>query len=256
MRLHLTTAILTMTLAGGAASYAAPKGESKDFVLHESGTAKDARGASASKIEPTKTDAAMRFIVVDKDKGPMKGIVIALTAPSGLKFYTEETDAAGYAEVLVPVGQKYELTYLSLGRKDIAATVSVTNEPNQNVKLTLRYKGMPAPPPFVMTGVTFDTGRATIRPESFPQLDVVVAFMAHKKSARIQISGHTDNVGKPKANKDLSARRALACRAYVISKGIDGSRLEAAGYGDEHPIAPNDTDEGRQKNRRIEAKEL
>jgi outer membrane protein OmpA-like peptidoglycan-associated protein len=134
--------------------------------------------------------------------------------------------------------------------------VAVTGEPNQNVKLTLRFKRLPPPPPFVLTGVTFDTGKATIRSESLPRLDIVVDFMTHKKSARIQISGHTDNVGNPKGNKVLSEKRAQACRAYIISKGIDGSRLEAIGRGDESPIAPNDNDEGRQKNRRIEAKEL
>jgi OmpA-OmpF porin, OOP family len=256
---HLVTiAITALALAANAAPDGGqrPSGESKDFVLHESGTAKDAHGAKASKIQPTKTEAAMRLIVVDKDKGPVKGVVISLTAPSGTKYYTEETDAEGYAEVLVPVGQKYELTYLSLGRKDIAATVSVTNEPKQNVKLTLRYKSLPPPPPFVLSGITFDTAKATIRPESFPRLDVLVDFMTHKKSARVEISGHTDNVGKPKANKTLSAKRAQSCRAYVISKGIDGSRIDAVGYGDERPIASNHTEDGRQTNRRIEVKEL
>jgi OOP family OmpA-OmpF porin len=258
MRHLVTITITAMALAAGGVSYAAPpvSGESNDFVLHDSGTAKSAHGAKASKIVPTKTDAAMRLIVVDKDKGPVKGVVISLTAPDGTKYYTEETDTDGYAEVLVPVGQKYELTYLSLGRRDVAATVSVTSDPNQNVKLTLRFKRLPPPPPFVLTGVTFDTGKATIRSESLPRLDIVVDFMTHKKSARIQISGHTDNVGNPKGNKALSEKRAQSCRAYVISKGVDGSRLDAVGYGDELPIAPNDSDEGRQKNRRIEAKEL
>jgi OmpA-OmpF porin, OOP family len=256
MRHLVTLTLAAMALAASAASHAAKPdaGEGNDFVLHN--TAKDTHGAKASKIEPTRTDAAMRFIVLDTEKGPVKGVVIALTGPTGSKHYTDETDAEGYAEVLVPVGQKYELTYLSLGRKDIAATVSVTNEPNQNVKLTLRHKRLPPPPPFVLTGIVFDTGKATIRPESFPRLDIVADFMTHKKSSRVQISGHTDNVGKPKANKLLSQRRAQACRLYIVAKGVDGGRVEAAGYGEERPIAPNDTDEGRQKNRRIEAKEL
>ena len=80
--------------------------------------------------------------------------------------------------------------------------------------------------------------------------------MTHKKKVRIQISGHTDNVGKKAANKVLSQKRAQACRDYVISKGIEASRIEAVGYGDERPIEPNDSEEGRQKNRRIEAMEL
>jgi OmpA-OmpF porin, OOP family len=253
---------------GAAAPAAAPGApdEPKEFVLNDSDPARTAHGTKPSKIKPTRTEAAMRLVVLDKDKGPVAGVVISLTAPDGTRYYTEETDAEGYAEVLVPVGQKYDLTYLSLGRRDIAATVTVTSAPKQTIKLTLRYKrytpppasppDAPAAPRFVLGGVTFDTGKATIRAESFPRLDSVVEYMTHKKSARIEISGHTDNVGNPKANKALSEKRAQACRQYVIAKGIEGSRLTAIGHGDERPIAPNDTDEGRQKNRRIEATEL
>ncbi len=233
--------------------------EKNAFILRNSDTAKDARGASESKIKPTATEAAMKFFVVDKDKGPIEGIVISMTAPDGTKYYTKETDSAGYAEVLVPVGKKYRLIYLSLGREDVAASVPVTDEPNQNIKLTLRYKRYDKEQEeerFVLEGVLFDTGKATLRPESFPRLDGVVEYMTHKKSARIQISGHTDNVGDANANKVLSEKRAKACRDYIVSKGIDASRVTAVGYGDEQPIASNDTTEGRQLNRRIEATEL
>ncbi|MDX2024516.1 MAG: OmpA family protein [Deltaproteobacteria bacterium] len=245
---------------------AAPSGAAaNEFQLQNSNTARSAQGATASKIKATKTEAAMKFVVVDKDKGPVAGIVICLTAPDGKKFYTEETDATGYAEVLVPIGQKYELVYLSLGRRDISAHVNVTNEPNQNVKLTLRYKRPPPPPEikrnkgaprFVLNGVNFDTGKATIRPESFARLDAVVEYMQHKLQSRIEISGHTDNVGNPKANKALSLARAQACRNYLVNKGIQGDRIVAVGVGDEHPMASNDSEEGRQQNRRIEATEL
>jgi outer membrane protein OmpA-like peptidoglycan-associated protein len=244
----VTIAVATMALAAPDAG---------EFVLQDSNVAKGARGAKPSKIVPTRTEAAMKFFVIDKDKGPVKGVVICLASPTGEKYYTEETDEEGYAEVLVPVGQKYDVTYLSLGsRREIAATVAVTSEPKQNVKLTLRYKRQPPPPPFVLTGVNFDTGKAIIRPESTGLMDIVVEFMKHKKSATIEISGHTDNVGKPKANKALSARRAQACRSYLISRGIEGTRITAVGYGDERSLAPNNSDENRQKNRRIEVVEL
>ena len=245
--------------AGSSESDATEESDTENtFALQDSDSAEGAHGASPSKIKPTKTEAALKFIVIDKDKGPIPGIVVSLTSPDGKKYYTQETDSEGYAEVLVPVGQKYDLVYLSLGRKDVAAKVPVSNEPNQNIKLTLRYKRHEPTkePRFVLSGVTFDTGKATIRPESFPRLDSVVEYMMYKKSARIEIAGHTDNVGNPKANKTLSEKRAQACRDYLISKGIDGSRIEAVGYGDERPIAPNDTEAGRQLNRRIEATEL
>jgi OOP family OmpA-OmpF porin len=246
--------VAALVLAANTAAYAAD--EKPEFQLQDTHTAKEAHGASASKLKPTRTEAAMKLFVVDKDKGPIKGVVIFLTGPDKKKYYTEPTDSEGYAEVLVPVGQRYDVTYLSLGRREIAATVPVDDEPNQSVKLTLRYKREVAQQPFVMAGVNFDTAKATIRPESFPHLDTVVEFMAPKKEARVEISGHTDNAGNAKANKSLSEKRAQACRNYIVSKGIDKKRLDAIGFGDERPIAPNDSDEGRQKNRRIEAKEL
>jgi outer membrane protein OmpA-like peptidoglycan-associated protein len=251
------------TTSGEAA--AAPN----QFAMTEgTGNAKAAHGVGESKIKPTKTEAAMKFVVVDKDKGPIPGIVIMLTDPESLKkYYTDETDATGYAEVLVPVGKTYDLVYLSLGVKEIAAKVPVSNEPNQSVRLTLRYKyERPAPrvanvphppePGFILDGVQFDTGKATLRPDSLSRFDSVVEYMQHKKSARIEISGHTDNKGNAKQNKALSEKRAEACREYLISQGIEADRITAVGYGDERPIASNDTEAGRQQNRRIEAAEL
>jgi outer membrane protein OmpA-like peptidoglycan-associated protein len=260
MRYRPSTTIAAMVLAATTAAYAASPPpaaeENNEFKLQDTHTAKEAHGATASKLKPTRTEAVMKLFVVDKDKGPVKGVVMFLTGPDKTKYYAEPTDSEGYAEVLVPVGRKYDITFLSLGRRDIAATVPVADEPSQSVKLTLRYKREVAQQPLILAGVNFDTAKATIRPESFSRLDTVVEFMVHKKSARVEISGHTDNVGDPKANRTLSEKRAQACRNYIVSKGIDKKRLDAVGYGDDRPIAPNDTDEGRQKNRRIEAREL
>jgi outer membrane protein OmpA-like peptidoglycan-associated protein len=255
------TTVAVVVLVATTGAYAAPSAaaasdEKREFQLQDTHTAKEAHGARPSKITPTRTEAAMKLFVVDKDKGPIKGVVILLTGPDKPQHYPEPTDSEGYAEVLVPVGKTYDVTYLSLGRREIAATVPVADEPSQSVKLTLRYKREVREKPFILAGVNFDTAKATIRPESFPHLDAVVEFMAHKKSARVEISGHTDNVGSAKDNKTLSEKRAQACRNYIVSKGIDKRRLDAVGFGDQRPIAPNDTDEGRQKNRRIEAKEL
>lgn len=245
-------------------------GSDGPIALNDSDTADLARGVNPSTIEPTKTETAMRFFVVDKarEEAPIPGIVISMVAPDGTKYYTKETDAKGYAEVLVPAGKTYEVEYLSLGRKTITAKVPVPDSPNQNIRLTLRYKrfdaegktmvvdGPPPPAVFVLDGVNFDTGKATIRPDSFPRLDRVLEYLKHKPTVRIEISGHTDDVGKPEANKDLSKRRAEACKKYLVDKGIDAGRIDTVGYGSEKPIAPNDTPDGRERNRRIEAKEL
>ena len=221
-----------------------------EFAINEAD--KSSRPTQA-KLKATDTEAAVRFFVIDKDKGPIEGIVISLTSPVGKVYYTAETDKDGFAEVLVPIGQTYDLVYLSLGRRNVAAKVQVKNEPRLNLKLTMRYQLEEPSKPFVLDDVQFATGKAKIRPDSFARLDALVEYMTHKKSARLEISGHTDNAGKKAANKKLSQQRADAIRDYLVSKGIEAERIKAVGYGDEKPIAPNETSEGRQKNRRIEA---
>ncbi len=260
MTRFITVVVTLFALVASAAAQPArgPKKKGKTHKFKDNRTGKPGlkQGVNPSKIQPTRTEAALKFTVVDKDKGAIPGIVISLTSPKGKSYYTDETDAKGYTEVLVPVGRKYDLVYLSLGRRKISARVPVSKESRQTIRLTLRYKRWEKPPQFVLNGVEFDTGKATIRPESFPRLDRVVEYIKHKKSARIEISGHTDNVGNRRRNKALSKRRALACRKYLMSKGVAGGRIRAVGYGDERPIASNATDDGRQKNRRIEAMEL
>jgi outer membrane protein OmpA-like peptidoglycan-associated protein len=83
-------------------------------------------------------------------------------------------------------------------------------------------------------------------------LDILVEMLTLYKEAFVDIEGHTDNVGKSEANKKLSQGRADAVKAYLVSKGIDESRLTAIGYGDEKPVADNKTAAGKAKNRRVD----
>ena len=92
---------------------------------------------------------------------------------------------------------------------------------------------------------------AVLDPSSNAELDRVVKFMNDVPRAAGVLEGHTDSVGGAAANLRLSQRRADAVRQYLLSKGIDGSRLKAAGYGETRPEADNETAEGRAKNRRV-----
>lgn len=101
--------------------------------------------------------------------------------------------------------------------------------------------------------VYFDTGRATIQKRSNALLDnVAQVLVAHPEIAKIRVEGHTDNVGKPEKNKQLSQARADAVKAYLVKKGIADARLDAVGFGDTKPAQPNDTPAGREANRRVE----
>jgi outer membrane protein OmpA-like peptidoglycan-associated protein len=104
--------------------------------------------------------------------------------------------------------------------------------------------------------IEFETGRATIKPVSFPILDDVLALLKSRPSMRIGIYGHTDSKGTAPNNLKLSKDRAASVRKYLEGKGVAASRLESEGFGQTKPVAPNDTDEGRSKNRRVEFKIL
>jgi len=104
--------------------------------------------------------------------------------------------------------------------------------------------------------IEFETGRATIKPISFPILDDVLDLMKSRPSIKIGVYGHTDSKGVPANNLSLSRDRAAAVRNYLLGKGVAASRLESQGFGQTKPIAPNDTEDGRSKNRRVEFKIL
>lgn len=101
-------------------------------------------------------------------------------------------------------------------------------------------------------GINFETGKTIITKDSYKNLDILVEMLTLYKEAFVDIEGHTDNVGKSEANKKLSQGRADAVKAYLVSKGIDESRLTAIGYGDEKPVADNKTAAGKAKNRRVD----
>ncbi|MCF8225541.1 MAG: OmpA family protein [Bacteroidales bacterium] len=104
----------------------------------------------------------------------------------------------------------------------------------------------------VLKNIYFETGKSILSPESFEALNQVVRFLESNTSVRLEISGHTDNIGSKQVNKRLSEQRAKAVVDYIAGKGIARSRLEYAGYADEQPVATNDTSEGREMNRRVE----
>jgi OOP family OmpA-OmpF porin len=101
--------------------------------------------------------------------------------------------------------------------------------------------------------ILFDTEKATIRSESYPQLDEVGEILAKHSDIRVEVGGHTDTEGDEGYNQSLSQSRAEAVKAYWVSKfGIKADRLVAKGYGESDPASTNDTAQGRQQNRRVE----
>jgi outer membrane protein OmpA-like peptidoglycan-associated protein len=110
--------------------------------------------------------------------------------------------------------------------------------------------------PLVLKGVTFETGRSALKPESYVVLDEVAASLNANADIRIEIAGYTDNTGSARGNVTLSQSRADAVRAYLASKGVMPDRMVSKGYGAASPIATNTTAAGRAQNRRVELHRL
>jgi len=102
--------------------------------------------------------------------------------------------------------------------------------------------------------VLFEFDKAILVPTSVKELDILYAYLEKRPALTVEIYGHTDTVGTSRRNKELSLQRAKAVSAYLISKGLDRSRVQWFGFGSSKPVVPNDTEAQRKKNRRVEFK--
>lgn len=106
----------------------------------------------------------------------------------------------------------------------------------------------------VLNNVFFDFSSTEVRAESFPELNRLVDFLQKNPKISIEVYGHTDNIGTNADNVKLSQERVNAVKTYLVSKSVSDTRIKAIGFGESKPIASNNSEEGRQKNRRVEFK--
>jgi len=199
-------------------------------------------------------DAPVDVSITDFKKVALPHEIVVFRSQLTQQEYQGMSQDNGKFSLRLPAGDKYEI--FILGFKD-STSYNILNipalGPNSSYKkpFAVDIQFQPARS-FVLDNVNFETGKADLKPESFPVLDELVTYLTRKEDERIEIGGHTDNVGKPAANLALSMARAKSVMNYVISKGIDPNRLTAKGYGMTQPIAENTTAAGRAQNRRTE----
>ncbi|MDO8388537.1 MAG: OmpA family protein [Polaromonas sp.] len=104
----------------------------------------------------------------------------------------------------------------------------------------------------IPSDISFDTNQSTIKPNLRPILDQFAQGLSSQPNTEIRIVGHTDSTGSDAINNPLSVNRAASARDYLVARGVDGRRIQIDGRGSREPIADNNTDAGRAKNRRIE----
>ena len=204
-------------------------------------------------------DAPVQVSIADAKTGNMLSheIVIFKSKANNTEFQGL-SDSTGKFAIRLPNGTKYDI--FILGFHD-STSYNVLDIPalkeNQFYKdpfhVDIQFE---APKSFVLENCTFETGKATLQPEAYKVVDELAEYLKRKEDERIEVGGHTDNVGKPDANQVLSTNRANTVRAYLLTKGIAPDRVTAKGYGSSIPVAENTTAEGRGLNRRTEVKIL
>jgi OmpA-OmpF porin, OOP family len=202
-------------------------------------------------------------------KGNLKGKVFEKATEQpivGAKVFTSENIAVstgndGAFEIKgIPTG--FEVVGASAaGYTDGSATADIgegDDNPEINIYLT---KGKSAKfdnrqitvgESVTLNTILFDQGKAIIKNESKPELDKLVMFLQANQIAEIELSGHTSSEGEKELNRSLSYKRVKACKDYIVAKGISEDRIIAIGFGPDRPVAPNDTETNRAKNRRVE----
>ena len=161
----------------------------------------------------------------------------------------------GKYKLVLPYGKNYGITAKAKGLIPTSTNLDLTTVRGRYLELDDRdlsmvplVKGNTA----TINNLFFDLGKATLKPESEPELKRILQVMKENTALVIEISGHTDNTGSDEINNKLSLERANAVRENLLKGGIDQARIKTRGYGKSKPKADNATEEGRQINRRVE----
>ena len=243
-------ATLFITADGKTAYYASDRADGKgsldiySFELRED-------------VRPIRTLWVTGQVFDANTKKGLPSLVELTDVATGTVLSQLQTDERGHYLVTLPLGKIYAF---NVNRKGYLFYSDHFNMSGNQADSTYR-KDIPLQPievnaSFVLNNIFFPVNEFSLQPESRTELDRLVKLLEENPGIRIEISGHTDNVGKPGDNLVLSNNRADAVKKYLISKGIAETRLLAKGYGETRPVAENNTEAGRAKNRRTEVKVL
>ncbi len=208
-------------------------------------------------VEEKKSLTVFKGKIIDElAQKPVKADIEIVDNESGEPVRTVQSNkATGKFLISLPAGKNYGIRVEAEGYLFHSENFDLPKDDDYNlVQKTIGLKNIEVGSKIALRNVFFETGKAEIQRASHTELDRLVELLEEVPALTIELSGHTDNQGSEKLNKELSQKRAEAVREYLINEGIDGSRLTAKGYGSEQPVATNKTKAGRQKNRRTEFK--
>ena len=205
-------------------------------------------------MRPRPTIVVEGIVTNLKTKAPVGGYVMVEDLNTAeLIAVSKSNSATGKYLVVLPAGKTYSVSANKEGfifhseRFDIPVS-SKFQTIIKDIELNPIEKGAKV----ILNNIFFETGKATLSPQSRVELEKAIDLMKGNPSMKIEVGGHTDNVGDDAFNMKLSYDRAKSVIEYLVNGGIPVNGLQAKGYGEMNPIATNDTEEGRKSNRRTE----
>ncbi|MEP7253934.1 MAG: OmpA family protein, partial [Ginsengibacter sp.] len=206
-------------------------------------------------LRPLKTLWVKGRVFDNKTKDGLPSSVELVDVKTREQVSKIQTDEDGNYLVTLPVGKDYAFNVKRRGYLFYSENYNISETAMDSVfKADIPLQPIEANARIVLKNVFFDTKKTELNPSSITELDNVVRLLNENPNLKIQISGYTDNVGKPADNLKLSTGRAVAVVNYLLGKSVKNERLTFKGYGETNPIANNNTEEGKAKNRRTELK--
>jgi len=204
-------------------------------------------------LRPLKTLWAKGKVYDNKTKAGLPSTVVLTDVNTRQTVSKLQTDEDGNYLITLPVGKDYAFNVHRKGYLFYSQNYNMKNISSDSVfNVDIPLEPIEANAKVILKNVFFDTKKTDLKSESITELDNVVKLMNENPNMKILISGFTDNIGKPADNLKLSTGRAVAVVNYLVSKGVNNSRLSFKGFGETKPIASNNTEEGRAMNRRTE----
>ncbi|PLX03754.1 MAG: hypothetical protein C0594_10040 [Marinilabiliales bacterium] len=198
-------------------------------------------------------------VLNERNMSPIGGCKITYEIlPEGEEAGIARSDPnTGEYKIVLPAGKKYGFRALAAGYYSMSSNLDLTEtteyaEIEKDLKLAPIEEGMV----FTLNNIFFEFAKANLLPESYPELQRVFQLMVDNPTLKVEISGHTDDVGSDETNMALSKARAQSVTDYLVKSGISADRIISKGYGETRPVAFNNSEEGRAMNRRVEFKIL
>lgn len=196
-------------------------------------------------------------VVQDENNNPIKASVFVVDKETQDLVASFETNSiTGKYTFTLPVGKEYSFLVSSEGYGFFSEDITLTNDNTIPDKREISMIKLEVGKKIVLRNIYYDFDKYSLRNESNVELNNLYNIMVSNPKLVIEISSHTDIIGSDAYNKRLSLNRAKVVVDYLVSRGISIQRLKYAGYGFDQPLTSNDTDEGRQLNRRTEFKIL